>query len=353
MSSLTINNVRVAGISACVPSKVEENLGLSIFKDEDDARKVIASTGIERKHISDANTTTSDLGLVAAEKLIADLGWEKESIDCLIFVSQTRDYTVPQTACLLQDRMGLSNGCFVADMPIGCSAFVHGLSVIASLLSHGGMKRGILINGETNTKNHSMEDRTVRPLFGDAATATAVEFCEGAKPMNFVFGSDGAGYKAICAEYGGFRYPETEESLKLVEYEPGVAYRGTDVVLNGMDVFAFAIRRPPRSLKELIDKFNIDIDKVDYLLLHQANKFIDEKIRKSIKMPEEKTPFCLQEYGNVTGASIPLTVVSQIRDAVSSRENHCIACGFGVGLAWASVEFDLNNIICPEVITYD
>lgn len=348
--SLTINNVRIAGISACVPKTVEENISLPIFKDKEEAQKVIASTGIERKRISDVNTTTSDMGFAAAKKLIADLKWEKDSIDCLIFVSQTRDFTVPQTACLLQDRLGLRNDIFVVDMPIGCSAFVHGLSVISSLLSHGGLKRGILINGETNTKNHSMQDRTVRPLFGDAATATAVEFCESAKPMHYLFGSDGAGYQAIWAQYGGFRYPETKESLEVVEYEEGIAYKGTDVLLNGMDVFGFAIKRPPHSLKQLIEEFHIDIDSVDWLLLHQANKFIDDKIRKSVKIQAEKCPYCLQDFGNVTGASIPLVVVSQIREAVSAKENHCLACGFGVGLAWATAEIYLDHIVCPELI---
>lgn len=352
MSSLTIRNVRIVGMSACVPKKVEENRTLSIFQNEAEAEKVIASTGIERRHIVEPGTTASDLAVVAAESIIADLGWEIDSIDLLAYVCQSRDFIAPQTACVLQDRIGLSQSCCAIDLPFGCSGFVHGMSVVSSMLSHGGLKRGLLINAETNSINRSQNDRTVKPLFGDAATVTALEYDEKAKPMNFVFGVDGSGYQSIWTQYGGMRYPTTIECLEEKEIEPGVWRKGTDMVVNGMDVFAFAIKRPPRSLKELIEKFSIDIDKIDYMLLHQANKFIDEKIRKSLKVPEKKVPYCLQEYGNVTSASIPLTLVSQCKKTISSKENHCIACGFGIGLEWGSMEFDIDNIKVSDFVEY-
>lgn len=349
MSSLTIRNVRIVGMSACVPKNVEDNRKLDIFQNEAEADKVIASTGIERRHVVAPGTTASDLAIKAAEQLIADLEWQKDSIDLLAYVCQSRDFIAPQTACILQDRLGLSQGCCAIDLPFGCSGFVHGMSVVASMLSHGGLKRGLLINAETNSLNRSQKDRTVKPLFGDAATVTALEFYEGAEPMNFVFGVDGSGYQSIWAQYGGTRYPTTMDSLKEVEVEPGVIRKGTDMVVNGMDVFAFAIKRPPRSLKELIETFGIDTNQIDYLLLHQANKFIDEKIRKSLKIPEEKVPYCLHEYGNVTSASIPLTLVSQCQHSLVTKTNHCIACGFGIGLEWGSMEFYIDNIVIPNI----
>ena len=352
MSSLTIRNVKIVGMSACAPKKVEDNRSLSIFQDETEAEKVIASTGIVRRHVVEQGTTASDLAVVAAEKIISDLGWAKDSIDLLAYVCQSRDYVAPQTACILQDRLGLSQGCCAIDLPFGCSGFVHGMSVVCSMLSHGGLKRGLLINAETNSINRSQNDRTVKPLFGDAATVTALEFDENAKPMNFVFGVDGSGYQSIWTQYGGMRYPTTVECLEEKEVEPGVWRKGTDMVVNGMDVFAFAIKRPPRSIKELIEVFSIDVEKIDYLLLHQANKFIDEKIRKSLKIPEEKVPYCLQEYGNVTSASIPLTLVSQCKDALSNKSNHCLACGFGIGLEWGSMEFEIDKIIVTDIILY-
>lgn len=352
MAKLTINNVKIAGLSACVPQKVEENLTLPIFDTEEDAKKVMASTGIIRRHVVEPGTTASDLAYVAVNALLDKLGWERESVDILVYACQSRDFVAPQTACILQDRLGLSQGCCALDLPLGCAGFVYGMSVISSMLSHGGLKRGLLINAETNSINRSPKDRSVRPLFGDAATVTAIEYKESADPMNFVFGVDGSGYQAIWTKYGGMRYPTTREALEEVEIEPGIIRRGIDMEVKGMDVFGFAIKRPPLSLKELVATFDIDLGSIDYLLLHQANKYIDEKIRKSLKIPEGKVPYCLHEYGNVTSASIPLTLVSQCKDRMMYRRNHCVACGFGVGLQWASMEFFTDALVITDVINY-
>lgn len=352
MSKLTVNNVKIVGMSACVPETVEENLTLPIFKNEEEARKVIVSTGIERKHIVQPGTTASDLTVVATEKLIKALGWVKDSIDLLVYVCQSRDYLAPMTSCVLQDRLGLSNGCCVMDVPFGCCGFVNGMSIAASMLSHGCLKRGLLINAETNSTNRSKKDRTVRPLFADAATVTALEYSDGGVPMNFTFGVDGGGLSAIYTKYGGMRYPITPETLQEVEIEPGIIRKGNDMVVNGVDVFSFAIKEPPRALKEFIVQFNIDINKIDLLLLHQANKFIDEKIRKSINIPAEKCPYCLEEYGNVTCASIPLTLVARCKEQIASKSNHILACGFGVGLQWSCMDFFIDNIVCTDVQIY-
>ena len=353
MSQLTTKNVRITGVAACVPATIEENLTLPIFSSREEAEKVIASTGIERHRKVDADTTASDLSVKAVQQLLEDIGWNASEIDCLFYVCTSRDYIAPQTACFLQDRLRLREDCFVMDLPLGCSGWVYGLSVITSMMSGGSFKKGLLLASETNTRNRNPKDRTVRPLFGDAATVTALEY-DGSydKPYNFVFGVDGSGARAIYAKYGGSRYPTTIESLKEEEIEPGVIRKGTDMIVNGMDVFGFAIKRPPLSLKELVAKFDIDVDNIDFLFLHQANKFIDEKIRKSLKVPAEKVPYCLQDFGNVTSASIPLTMVTKCGKALTAKENHCIACGFGVGLAWASVEFWSNNLVIPELIVY-
>ena len=353
MSQLTINNVRIAGMSACVPAKVEDNRTLPIYKEESEALKVIASTGIERHHKVDDGVTASDLTVKAVEGLLPQLGWEPQDVDCFAYVCTSRDYIAPQTSCVLQDRLKLRNDCCVFDLPFGCSGWVYGMSIVASLMSHGTFKRAILVAAETNTQNRNPRDTTVRPLFGDAATATALEFDpEKSRPMNFMFGVDGAGFDAVWAPYGGMRNPVTPEALEEKEVSPGVFRRGVDMIVNGMDVFGFAIKQPPRSIKELIETFNIDVDTVDLLLLHQANKFIDEKIRKSIKIPAEKTPYCLEEYGNVTSASIPLTMVARCREQLTEGMKHCIACGFGVGLAWASMEFYAGDVKVTQVFDY-
>lgn len=350
MSRLTISNVKIVGMSACVPANVEENLTLPIFADEQEARKVIASTGIERHRYVNEGVTASDLSVKAVEAILGDLKWEATDIDCLFYVSTSRDYIAPQTACILQDRLGLRIDCFVMDLPLGCSGWIYGMSVIGSMMSNGAFKKGLLIAAETNTRNRSKKDRTVRPLFGDAATVTALEYDENAVAMNFMFGVDGSGYKAVWAKYGGMRYPVDAESVQEVEVEPGVIRRGTDMVVNGMDVFAFAIKTPPKALKEMMAEFQIDTDKIDYLLLHQANKFIDEKIRKSLKFPPEKVPYCLEDFGNVTSASIPLTMVTRCAENLESKICHILACGFGVGLAWACMEFHIREIVISKIV---
>ena len=326
---------------------------MPVYKDENDALKVIASTGIERHHKVDDNTTASDLTVKAVEALLDKMGWEPQDVDCFAYVCTSRDYIAPQTACILQDRLKLRNDCCVFDLPFGCSGWVYGMSIVGSMMSHGTLKRAILVAAETNTRNRNPRDTAVRPLFGDAATATALEYDpEHARPMNFMYGVDGSGYDAVWAPYGGIRQPVTPEALEEKEVSPGVFRRGVDMIVNGMDVFGFAIKQPPRSLKELIATFEIDVESVDLLLLHQANKFIDEKIRKAVKIPAEKTPYCLEEYGNVTSASIPLTMVTRCSEQLAGAEKHCIACGFGVGLAWASMEFYAGDVKMVDVIDY-
>lgn len=352
MSQLAVENVKIVGMSACVPSEVEENIDLPIFSTPHEAEKVIASTGIQRHRRAAEGVTASDLSVKAVNRLLDDLGWEANQIDCLFYVCTSRDYIAPQTACILQDRLGLRHDCFVMDLPLGCSGWIYGMSVISSMMGHGTFKTGLLIAAETNTKNRSANDRTVRPLFGDAATVTALEFKPGVTPMKFKFWVDGSGYQSVWAKYGGMRHPSDADAVTEIEIEPGIRRKGTDMVVNGMDVFAFAIKQPPAALKETIFEFNIDLGSIDYLLLHQANKFIDEKIRKSLKVPAEKVPYCLEDFGNVTSASIPLTMATRCAENLSERRCHHLACGFGVGLAWATMEFYTEKIVVSRLVEF-
>lgn len=352
MSYLSLNNVRIVGLSACVPPDIEENLTLPVFVDQDEARKVIASTGIERKRIVRPGTTASDLSVPAITKLLDKIGWPIDSIDCLLYISQTRDYIAPITSAVLQGRLGLRQDCYCLDMPLGCSGWVYGMSNIVSLLSHGQFKRGLLVCAETNSTNRSPKDKTVKPLFADAATVTALEFEEGAPAMEFEFGVDGNGFKAVCAEYGGSRNPVTAESLEMKEVEPGIWRRGIDMVVNGMDVFSFAIKVPPTSLQNLITHFNINVDEMDYLWLHQSNHYIDDRIRKKLKMPVEKVPYCLQDYGNTTCASIPLAMVVCASDELKNGRKENLASGFGVGLAWGSMRFVTDHLKAVELMDF-
>lgn len=354
MSFLTVNNVKIVGLAACVPPDIEENLSLPIFADEQEAEKVIASTGIERKRVVRQGTTASDLTFQGVRKLLAELEWEADSVDALIYVCTSRDYIAPITSAILQDRLGFRNDCYCLDLPLGCSGWVYGMSNLSSVLSHGNLKRGLLVCAETNSLNRSPKDKTVKPLFGDAATITALEYDEGwDKPLQFSFGVDGSGYKAVWTEFGGTRNPITPDAIVEKEIEPGIIRKGIDMVVNGMDVFSFAIKVPPRSLSEFIDHFEVDLEKIDYLFLHQANKYIDDRIRKKLNMPEEKVPYCLQDYGNTNSASIPLAMVACKSQELMHGEYECLGCGFGVGLAWGSMRYWIKDLKAAIMVEYE
>lgn len=192
MAFFEVNNIAVKGISACVPKTLDKNQNSPVFG-SDDGRAFIATTGIEERRIAPAETCTSDLCFSAAEKLVADLGWNKEEIECLVFVSQTPDYHLPATACLLQDRLGLSSDCVAFDVSLGCSGWVYGFSTISSLMNSGKIKKGLLLAGDTTSKFCSKTDKSTWPLFGDAGTATALEYSENTEALKFALNTEGGG----------------------------------------------------------------------------------------------------------------------------------------------------------------
>ena len=290
MSFISVGNVKITGISACVPKEIEEVNEFSLFS-SDDAENFSKNTGVERRRKAPADVCSSDLCFKAAEKLIEELKWEKSEVDCLVFVSQTPDYTLPATSVILQHRLGLSTDCFTLDISSGCSGWVNALSVISSLLSHGSMKKGILLAGDTILKFCSKTDKSTYPLFGDAGTATALEFSdkEGHR-IDFTFNSDGEGSDVILIKDGGFRNPVNEKSFIKETISEGIERSKLDLILEGMDVFSFGISKAPQSVNNLLNHFSIDFEKINYFIFHQANKFMNEKIRKKLKLPEEKVP---------------------------------------------------------------
>lgn len=351
MAFLSVKNVAIRGIAACVPSKIEENTDIPVFK-EGEAIRVISQTGIERKHVLEPGVIVSDLYKKAAEILITDLGWEKESINLLAVVSLSPDYLEPPTACIMQDRLGLSEECFTIDMNQGCPGWVEGLATVSSLLSSGFMKRAILLNGDASTLLNSPLDKESRPLFGDAGIATALEFKPESPGMEFQFGTKGKSFKSIWRKAGGLREPITEDSLKMKKYGEHIVRRDIDCVMDGMNVFAFGISTAPMSVRKLCEQFDIDMNTVDKFLFHQANQYMNDKIRKKLKIDPTKVPNCLKDFGNTSSASIPLTIVSQCNEEYSSTKLNNIACAFGVGLAWGTVHFWTDHIVCPKLILY-
>ena len=352
MAYFKIENVAIRGIAACVPAHVEENIDCPLFTKDREAERVIAQTKIERRHTVEPGTTLIDLFIPAFEQLIADLKWERESIDAIVVVSNSFEYIVPATACILQGRLNLSEDCHAFDIRQGCPGWVIGMSTLSSMISNGSIQRAILFAGAVTTLMNSPQDKETRPLFGDAGTVTALEFEKDAPALEFLHGTRGKDFKAIHTPCGGTVHPVDEESLKFVEYGENQKRRGIDCTMDGMTVFGFGLSIAPQSVNQLCEHFNIDKEKIDYFLFHQANGYMNEKIRKKLKIPQEKVPYCFMDYGNTSCASIPLTLVTQLNKEYATRPLDSIACAFGVGLAWGCLHFKTNGIVCPDIINY-
>ncbi|MDL2224152.1 ketoacyl-ACP synthase III [Bacteroidales bacterium OttesenSCG-928-M06] len=349
MAFFSIRNVDIKGFSCCVPNNQKFNNDLNVLSQEE-KDKLIATTGINARYVSSASTCTSDLCITAADKLIEDLKWDKEDIDILIFVTQTPDYILPATSCIIQERLGLKKSCYALDVSLGCSGWVYGLSVLSSLMSCGQIKKGLLLAGDTISKLCSPLDKSTYPLFGDAGTCTAVEFSEGKEGLKFHTETDGSGANAIIIPQGGYRNPFDQNSLNNEVISEGIIRNPLNLVLEGMDVFTFGITRAPESVNKLIEQFGINRDDIDFYVFHQANKFMNEKIRKKLKISEEKVPYSLRDFGNTSCASIPLTIVTELKDLLKESSKEIIACGFGVGLSWGSVHFTVDNVTCSDLI---
>lgn len=354
MAFLEVKNVEIKGVATAVPKQVKVAKEMPYFT-EVEADNFTNVTGVISSHVAPADMTLSDLCQAAAEKLFAESGWERESIDLILFVSTSRDfYICPNTSNILQHKLGLRTECIALDIPFACSGYVYALSVAGMMMQGGQIKRALLCVGEMTSKNQSHLDKTVWSLHGDAGSATLLEYNPEAKhSMQFNLGGDGSGWEAIICREMGVRYMTTEESLKYKKYEEGVERNATQCAMDGMSVFSFAITRPGQCIKGLCEHFEFDLTKINYLLIHQANKMIDEKIRRKLKLDAEQVPYSMTYYGNTSSCTIPVTMISQIREKLAAGENELVMCGFGSGLSWGSAHVYTENIICSEMIELD
>lgn len=349
MAAFSVNDVAIKGISCSVPKNKELNVDLDILTQEE-IQKFIEATGVEERRIAPKDLCTSDLCCEAAEKLITDLNWQKGEIEILVFVSQTADYILPVSAAILQDRLGLSTDCIAFDVPLGCSGYVYGISIIAGMMKASGLKKGLLLAGDTSSKLLSKTDKSTVPLFGDGGSATAFELDESAESLQFDLGTDGSGYKTIMINDGGSRNRINSDSLIYQTISPGIERNACQLILDGMDVFGFGISQAPKTVNKLIEKFEIDKDNINHFVFHQANLMMNKMIAKKLKLPAEKVPYSLKEFGNTSSTTIPLTIVTQLKDNLANTSQSLILCGFGVGLSWGTAKVKLDNIVISDLI---
>lgn len=350
MARWIINNVQTVGVSTAVPNRSVQTNEFDGFSAEE-AKAFDETVGISRRYIAPDNICASDLCSAAAEKLLKELGWDRDSIDILIFESVTGDYKTPPTSCILQDRLGLPQSCFTLDIPMGCCGYMYAMTVAGNLLTSGHVKRAILLVGDTALRMGSMNDKSRVPLFGDCGTAVALEYDTTAEPIIVEFETLGKGYEALMTPHGGFRNPITPESFKLEDFGNGIVRAPIHSLINGMDVFAFAISKPPKSTLAFMQNYQIDKDKdVDFFLIHQANKMIVDRIAKKLKFDPAKTPYALEEFGNLGGASIPTLMTARIQETLKTKPTSLLMSSFGLGLTWGTMYMKTQPMVIPELV---
>jgi|MGYP001198532153 3-oxoacyl-[acyl-carrier-protein] synthase-3 len=348
MAVFQISDIRLAGIAACVPEKVLSNQDYN-WVSRKDRDQIIKTIGVETRHVAEPGQTTSDLCFQAAEQLLGELAWQREEIEILIFVSQSRDYIIPSTSTLLQDRLKLPKSCLALDINLGCSGYVYGLSVISSMMKATGLRKGLLLVGDLSNVTSSYRDKSTYPLFGDAGTATALEIREGHPAMQFNLQTDGAGYEAIIIYDGGVRNLASKRSFATKKYGEGIYRNRLQIALNGIEVFNFSLREVVPNIKTTLKHFNRELPEFDFLLFHQANRLINETLRKMLKADPEKVPYSLREFGNTSCASIPLTMVSQIQESLQEKPNKLLLSAFGIGLSWGTVLLETDTLVVPPL----
>lgn len=350
MATIRFQNVGMTAISACVPKKIFSNSDLGYMIPEESLEKLISSIGIKEKRFAEIDVCSSDLCYKAAKKLMEDNNIDPVSIDMLLFVSLTPDYITPPTSSVLQHRLGLPNTCAGFDISLACSGFVYALSTAFAYASMPGIDRVLVLVGETMSKLANPRDKINFPLYGDAGTACLVEKGN-FKESVFVLTVDGEGENIVKIPHGGFRNLLTAESLIDKEREDGNYRRDVDITMDGLDTFNHAVSAIPKQVRLLMKEANITADDVDYLVSHQANKFMVDFILKRLKFDPKKAPFCLAKYGNTSCASIPLTIVSELEGKLDG-ENRILLSAIGAGWSFGTAYMTTKDVKVSPIIEY-
>lgn len=336
MAFLKFEGVGITALAGAVPHSVIDNLKYTQYFPENQVKEVVEKIGIYERRFADANTCSSDLCFAAAEKLISDNNIDRNEIDLLIFISQTPDYRMPATSVLLQDRLGLPNSTIAFDINLGCSAFIYGLSVASSMMKNTGLRKALVLDGETRSKVYSPKDRRSAFLFGDGGVAALIECSEKFGTSYFSLNSDGSRGDLIKINGGGYRIPSSIETLKEKEVDEYGNIRSDEQgYMNGGDVFNFVIREIPKDIKKILTFSGEDVQQLDYYVFHQANSFINSYLAKKLKLDTMKIPSTIAKYGNTSSVSVPLTIVDQLKDKLDG-EKRLFLSAFGVGMTWAN-----------------
>jgi 3-oxoacyl-[acyl-carrier-protein] synthase-3 len=319
----------------CVPKKRLTNDELAQRFGEQHLNSIFKMTGIRERRIVSNGETATDLAYWAAKRLIDDRQLDPKEIDLLIFASQTGDYQVPATACVLHSRLGLAENCAAFDLGMGCSSYPYSLGVAHSMLAAGLARKALVLNAEALTSVIHPLDRSLVPLFGDGAAATLLEPLAGQGGfVGFLLGTDGNNYQSIIIPASGARLPRTNETKKEIEDESGIVRTQEHLHMDGPAVFFFSVNRIPNMIKLALDRFRLTVDDLDLVLLHQANKTMVDQIYRILKVPPEKRFYFMEAIGNTSGASTPILLAEAWRQGLIRPSMRILLAAFGNGLSW-------------------
>lgn len=344
MAFFNLKNVKISAIAAAVPDDLEYTADYTELFGEEYTKKFTFSTGVESRYTTHRlGVTASDLCFAAAEKILTELEYDRSKIDALIFASSERDYYIPVTACVLQDRLKLSDECICYDVPLGCSAYVYGLYLSAMHIQTG-CRAVLLMTGSTGDQlPDSHIFREIPMLLGHAGSATLLEYDETAEPVYGLLRSIGRGMPTLVAPFGGQRHP-----LQMVAQDLGLekaAELNNKLYMEGMDVMRFSLTDVVQLVEDFREHFQCDFSQYEILACHQANKLIVSNFIRKIRFPAERVPLTITEYSNTGGASIPLTICHHYSNL---KKQNCtgdvLACGFGIGLSLGIVSVK----VCPD-----
>ena len=314
---------RISEIETYFPEKKVTNEDLQKEFPEWSPEKIFNKVGVKQRYTASAEETVLELAVKASEKLLKKI--DKNEIDFILFCTQSPDYHLPTTACILQDRLGLRKNIGALDFNLGCSGFVYGLSIAKGLIATGAAQNILLVTAETYTKYLRKSDKSNRTIFGDGAAATLIQKEENKENFQFILGTDGSGYDNLIVRNGGGR--------NRINKEDEV---GNCLYMNGQNIFIFTIEKIPALVKEILEKNNLTKNDVDYYIFHQANAHILRRQREILDIPEEKFYINLEKYGNTVSSTIPIALKDALETGKIKRGQKIMLIGFGVGLSWGA-----------------
>lgn len=328
--------IGINAIEYYLPENIVTNEQLAEQFGDLTADDIYQKLGIKTRHYADERQTSLDLAEKAALLLFERHGIQTEDVDFILFSTQTPDYFLPNTACLLQERLGVSKQSGAIDFSLGCSAFVFGLAIAKGLISIGTAKNVLLITADTYSKFINERDKSVRLLFGDGAAATCVSATGSGEIGEFDLGTDGSGADKLIVPAGGMRNPKNKKTCAVNTDEYGNCRSEENIYMNGQDIFSFTLGTVPKSIKKALEKNNMHMEEIDLFVFHQANQYMLESLRKKCKIDENKFYIFMEETGNTTCSSIPIALAEAAKEGRLKKGDKVMLCGFGVGLSWGS-----------------